>query len=137
MTAVFLWKEDDGKLARYEKRFTICAAETREAAEAELLKEAKEYAVGNIRFLKIYQIEEIDRPSRQQPTEVAHELVIAFHPDSGDPISRSEFRRQFWETDRLEDCETLGFRHAWHEIGSNRSGCYNCGVTRKGRLWHS
>jgi hypothetical protein len=135
MTAVFLWKEDAGKLARYEKRVTICAAETTEEAEAELLKEAKAYAVGNIRFLKIYQIEEIDHPSHQQPTEVAHELVIAFHPDSGSPISRSEFRRQFWGTDRLEDCEPLGFRHAWRKIGSNRSGCYNCRVTRRGRLW--
>lgn len=135
MTAVFLWKEDAGKIARYEKRVTICAAEAREAAEAALLKEAKEYAVGNIRFQRIYQIEEIDRPSLREVVEVAHELIIAFQPDSGTPISRSEFRRQFWETDRLEDCESLGFRHAWHKVGSNRSGCYNCRVTRRGRLW--
>jgi len=133
MTALFFWKENAGRLPRYEKRVTICAAENAEAATEMLLAEAKAYAVSPIRFMGTFEIQEMDPPSRRHPVEVAHELTLAVDPAGGERIKPAEFRRKFRAADRLDNCEDAGLAHAWHNIDGQWSGCSNCRVKRRSR----
>ena len=136
MTAIYLWERVGDTLPKYERRITICSAADEKAATEALLREAKEYPASEpIVFLDDYCIEEIDEPPSEVPIEVAHELTIGVDLTTGTTIEPDEFLERHWCASRIESCETLGFRHVWHNIDNQTSGCYNCKVVREGRLW--
>lgn len=135
MTAIYLWREGGGSIRKYERRITICSASNEESATERLLKEAQEYPLEGIEFLNDYTILEIDDPPSDEPVEVASELSLGIDPASGKVIESEEFLLTQFECSRIEDCESLGIEHSWHNLDGERSACYNCNVVRAGRLW--
>ena len=136
MTAVYHWDRMGDTLPKYERRTTICSAVDEEAATEVLLREAREYPDGEqIVFLEEYDIELIGEELSEEPIEVAFEMTIGVDPTSGATIEPDRFLEQYWFASKIESCDVLGFKHIWNNIDNLTSGCYNCKVVRKGRLW--
>lgn len=134
MTAIYLWRESGDFARKYETRTTICQAPDDGTAEEKLLKEGKEYCTGGFEFLGKYNIQRISETPGAAPVEVASSMVMGIDPTTGDVIDEEEFIRTRWN-DRIEDCETLGLAHSWHNKDGERSACHNCRIVREGQLW--
>ncbi|GAA5480741.1 hypothetical protein Hhel01_04270 [Haloferula helveola] len=136
MTAVYHWEQMGSTLPKFERRTTVCSAPNEAQATERLLAEAKEYpATEQIKFLGDYLVQELDDSPGDLPVEVAHEMTIGVHPESGAIIDPKAFVDQHWGRSKIASCDALGFEHVWYNLDGMSSGCYNCEAVREGRLW--
>ena len=135
MISVYLWREGSTEVRKYERRITVCRAESKEDALKKLREEAVEYAGDQFELLDDYLTQEIDEPPGEEPVEVSHEMTIGINSKSGAVIEPEEFLRDHWDCSRVEDCEAFRIEHSWYNLDGENSACHNCEIVREGRFW--
>ena len=115
----------------YEERIILLKAKD----EKEALKYADEEAKNYIKDLDGTKFIEITDIYALYDEEISDKCEI-FSCKMISHLKPQEYLEKFYPN-TLEDCEKIGEKHSWHNLDNENSACYNCLVTRKGKLWET
>ncbi len=112
----------------YEERIILLKAKGRKTALRRAQNEAQSYCKGldGTQLVKITEVFLLYLEPGDKAEVFSSKTISRLEPE--------EFLETFYPT-TPENCETIGEEHSWHNIDNKKSGCYNCLMVRKGKLW--
>lgn len=119
--------DDPNRVTQFEERVVVTDASSQGAAETIILAEFEKYATNGVKFLNVYVIEEM-YPEEGQIVEIASSMKVFTGTDE-------EYIEKYWDDQRPESCDDVGWNHVWFNRGEGKSCCYNCQEERDGELW--
>ena len=129
---IFLHKSQlENQKQWYEERIILLKAKD----ETEALKYANEEAKDYIKDLDGTNFIEIVNVYALYDEEISDKCEI-FSSKTISLLEAQDYLETFYP-EAPEDCEKIGEKHSWHNLDNENSACYNCLVTRKGKLWET
>ena len=117
-----------GFVPQYHESVLAASADCLEAAEKAFAAAISEASEPGYRLVKKWPAELLEERIGAEPVEVhSFERVSLLSP--------AEYRAVYESDLRPRGCGRVGWEHEWYNIDDVSSGCYNCHVRRKGRLW--
>ena len=119
--------QNPNQITKFEERIVMTDAASKEEAERLILAEFEEYATEGVKFLRVYEVEEM-YPEENPVIEIANSMKVFDGTDE-------EYIEKYWDDQKPLSCETVGWHHVWFNRGGGKSGCYNCQEERDGELY--
>ncbi len=129
---IFLQRSKNGNIKQwYEERIVLLKAKSKKQALKLAKKEAKDYAKDS----EVTKLIEITDVFALYDEKIGDKCEV-FSSKNISLLEPPDYLETFYPN-TLEDCETIGEKHSWHNSDGKYSACYNCLVKRKGRLWET
>jgi hypothetical protein len=116
------------QISQFEERVVLTEADSLEAVRKKIFEEFRHYCIEGTEFLNEYEIVEVRNPEFKDVIEVSCSMKVFDGTDE-------EYIARYWDDQRPESCDDLGWTHSWHNRKEGISGCYNCQEERTGELW--
>ena len=115
----------------YEERIVLLKAKDEKEALKYADEEAKDYIkdLDGTNFIEIIDVYELYDEEISNKREIFSSKTISL-------LKPQDYLEKFYPNSP-EDCEKIGEKHSWHNSDNENSVCYNCSITRKGRLWET